>query len=150
MFDVGLQELVVILVVFGPNRLPELARAFARGLGEFRRASEEVRASVGSPLTLNGPAPAASSPVSLTAETPAPPMVPVAPTPESAQIPTFDGSETRAEPYMTKSGSRLFHARGCGWTLCISEPERVYYKPAAEARWQGLQPCPVCEPRDRE
>ena len=47
MFNVGPTELVVILllalVVFGPKKLPEVAKSVGRGLSEFRRASDEVR-----------------------------------------------------------------------------------------------------------
>jgi Tat protein translocase TatB subunit len=47
MFGIGMTELMVIfvigLVVLGPKRLPELARSLGRSLGEFRRASNEVR-----------------------------------------------------------------------------------------------------------
>jgi TatA/E family protein of Tat protein translocase len=50
MFGIGATELGVILVVallvFGPKRLPELARMFGRGIGEFRRASNELRQSL--------------------------------------------------------------------------------------------------------
>jgi len=48
-FGIGAQELIVILVValvvFGPKRLPELARSLGKGLAEFRRASSELRGS---------------------------------------------------------------------------------------------------------
>lgn len=37
--------LVVALVVFGPKRLPELARSLGKGLAEFRRASSDLRGS---------------------------------------------------------------------------------------------------------
>jgi sec-independent protein translocase protein TatB len=47
MFGIGMTELLVILavalIVFGPKRLPELARSLGRALGEFRRASTDLR-----------------------------------------------------------------------------------------------------------
>ena len=50
MFGIGPLEFVVILVmallVLGPKRMPELARTLGRGLGEFRRASSELRQSL--------------------------------------------------------------------------------------------------------
>ena len=50
MFGLGFTEILVILVVallvFGPVRLPELARSLGKGLAEFRRASSDLRRSV--------------------------------------------------------------------------------------------------------
>jgi len=46
MFGIGPSELLVILVVallvLGPKRLPEIARALGKGLAEFRRATADV------------------------------------------------------------------------------------------------------------
>jgi TatA/E family protein of Tat protein translocase len=44
---IGTMELVVILVialmVFGPRKLPELGRSIGKSLGEFKRASNDLR-----------------------------------------------------------------------------------------------------------
>src|SRR5256885_13133310 len=57
MFDIGLQEMLVIgviaLLVFGPSRLPELGRMVGRAMREFRRASDEFRSTVETNLNLN-------------------------------------------------------------------------------------------------
>jgi TatA/E family protein of Tat protein translocase len=47
MFGIGFQEmlliLVVVLIFFGPKRLPDLAKSLGKGLAEFKKASEEVK-----------------------------------------------------------------------------------------------------------
>src|SRR3990172_305875 len=47
MFGIGFQEMIIILVVvlifFGPKRLPDLAKSLGKGLAEFKKASAEVR-----------------------------------------------------------------------------------------------------------
>ncbi len=49
MFNIGLPEMLIILaialIVFGPNKLPELAKAFGKALREFKKATEEVKES---------------------------------------------------------------------------------------------------------
>ena len=49
MFGIGFTELLVILgvalIVFGPKKLPELARSLGKSLAEFRRASTDLRQS---------------------------------------------------------------------------------------------------------
>lgn len=47
MFGIGFEELLVImgiaLIVVGPNKLPDLARAIGRGYAEFKRATNELK-----------------------------------------------------------------------------------------------------------
>ncbi len=45
--SLGLPELLVIfvvaLIVFGPRRLPEIGRTLGKALGEFKKASDELK-----------------------------------------------------------------------------------------------------------
>lgn len=47
MFGLGFSEVLVIcvvaLIVFGPERLPSVARTMGRSLAEFRRAFDEIK-----------------------------------------------------------------------------------------------------------
>lgn len=47
MFDLGFQEIIVIfivaLIVFGPKRLPELARTVGKWVGEIKRGVQAAR-----------------------------------------------------------------------------------------------------------
>ncbi|MBI3029171.1 MAG: twin-arginine translocase TatA/TatE family subunit [Candidatus Rokubacteria bacterium] len=151
MFDIGFQELVLILavalLVFGPRRLPELGRALGRAMREFRRATDEFRSTVETNLHINEPDPIPAAPpeptVSDTVSDTA--AAPVSDTTE----PTADGegsAEAPGEPYLAQRGSRLFHARSCGWAGRIPEPDRLYFKRVSEAREQGFATCPVCDP----
>lgn len=50
MFDIGSQEMLVILIValivIGPKRLPDIAKAFGRAIGEFKRATQEMKKTI--------------------------------------------------------------------------------------------------------
>ena len=45
--SIGMPELIIILVIaliiFGPRKLPELGRSLGKSIGEFKRASNELR-----------------------------------------------------------------------------------------------------------
>ena len=49
--------LIVVLLLFGGKRLPELARSIGKGLAEFRRAAQSVQQDLNSPLVDSPPKP---------------------------------------------------------------------------------------------
>ena len=98
---------VVALLVFGPHKLPELARNLGKSLAEFRRASNDLRRSImeadvpeSAPRPPQGPADEVAA-----AALPAPPValphsVPAAPpiAAPSAATPTPAASADPSEP----------------------------------------------------
>jgi TatA/E family protein of Tat protein translocase len=128
MFNMGLPEILIILaialIVFGPNKLPELARAFGKAMREFKKATEEMKQSfaaetrdlneiksnlqenVLSDLTqeFNGSAePDAETPFSFeaTVSPPASSEVPVTPEEKQGTLPLFSKEGTPASPVKT-------------------------------------------------
>ncbi|MGH7312972.1 MAG: Sec-independent protein translocase subunit TatA/TatB [Candidatus Rokuibacteriota bacterium] len=154
MFDIGLQEILVIsviaLLVFGPAKLPELGRMAGRAMREFRRASDEFRSTVETNLHINDPDPVIQPPAPadtatlLPSETEPQFLEPVSAPEAMAAIPAA------GEPYCAQRGSRLFHRRECSWVGRIPEVERVYLKRMADAREEGFRECPICEPWEPE
>jgi len=52
--------LVIVLIIFGPGRLPELGSAAGKAMREFRKATSELGNEVSSSVNATPPAPAAS------------------------------------------------------------------------------------------
>ena len=50
MFGIGLPELLIImviaLIIIGPSKLPDLAKALGKGMAEFRKATQEIKDSL--------------------------------------------------------------------------------------------------------
>ena len=98
MFGIGFQEMILILVVvlifFGPKRLPDLAKSLGKGLAEFKKASEEVKKGIDEAMKEEAPeekAPkeeAAKAEVSGAAAPPGPPETPVLPFDEKGNAPS--------------------------------------------------------------
>ena len=96
MFGIGGWEMlligVVALLVFGPKRLPELARTMGKGLAEFRRASSDLRRNIDLDLDLeklSAPDPASQPPAQAASpalpETDTKPETDAEPTPDESR-----------------------------------------------------------------
>jgi len=57
MGSLGLPEIIFILVlallIFGPKRLPEIGRTLGKGMAEFRKASNELKRTINTELSLD-------------------------------------------------------------------------------------------------
>lgn len=114
---------IVALVVFGPEKLPELARNFGKVMAEFKRATGDLRSTFeehlreieresdqrrigGATLASASPAAVAATPVStvpaeLNAAEPMPGVVAARPPYEPPDLPSYDDPES----YMYKPGA---------------------------------------------
>ncbi|HRC84467.1 MAG TPA: twin-arginine translocase TatA/TatE family subunit, partial [Thermoanaerobaculia bacterium] len=56
MGPIGLPELLVIMVLalllFGPRKLPEIGRSIGKAVGEFKRASDELKRTLNAEIAL--------------------------------------------------------------------------------------------------
>jgi TatA/E family protein of Tat protein translocase len=57
MGSLGIPEIafifVLALLIFGPKKLPEMGRTLGRGFAEFRKATDELKRSINTELTLD-------------------------------------------------------------------------------------------------
>jgi sec-independent protein translocase protein TatA len=64
-FNIGPAELILVLVIvlliFGPGKLPDVGNAIGRGIREFRKASSDLEDSIRGETTKTPPAEAAST-----------------------------------------------------------------------------------------
>jgi sec-independent protein translocase protein TatA len=82
--------LVVVLIIFGPGRLPELGGAVGKAMREFRKATSELTNEVTNAAQAT-PAQPPPPPVPVSA-----PAAPVAPAAPAADTPQAAGSESQA------------------------------------------------------
>ena len=92
--SLGFPELILIffvaLIVFGPRRLPEIGRSIGKALGEFKRASEELKSSIEREVQveeLKALAPTITAPLTPTVSRTEPVPVVATVVPEAPQVP---------------------------------------------------------------
>ena len=90
---IGMPELIIILtlalIIFGPRKLPELGRSLGKSLGEFKRASNELRNTLDEEIRLEDEQRSAQK-----AATPETPVTPAANPDESANPDQSNEDET--------------------------------------------------------
>lgn len=100
MFGLGFTELllilVVALVVFGPQKLPEIARTLGKTMGELRRTMDEIRYDVSS-MDYDAPR---NTPTNPSGAEDSPAVDPLKPIPEPPKPESLAGTceEARTEP----------------------------------------------------
>ena len=110
--DIGGSELmlimVVILIFFGANKIPELARGLGKGIREFKDASREIRSEIeNAPITNQNRPSDYHQP---TYQQPAAPQTPPAPVAyqhtglDQPEAPTADAYSTPEQPTVTPAG----------------------------------------------
>jgi sec-independent protein translocase protein TatA len=83
--SIGMPELIIILVIaliiFGPRKLPELGRSLGKSIGEFKRASNELRSTLEEEIRIEEQRERTTTAAAATPPSPTPPPVVEQPTP---------------------------------------------------------------------
>lgn len=122
MFGLGVQELILILVLvlifFGAEKIPQLAKSLGKGISEFHQAQREVKHE----LLREEVEPAAA----LETETPSEPA--------PAVCPACQGRTAAGSLYCSQCGERMPFLPACGVCHRSLQPEEKYCPNCGQAR----------------
>lgn len=100
--SIGMPELLIIfviaLIIFGPRKLPELGRSLGRSLGEFKRASNELRSTLEDEIRIEEQRESQAARATAAAATEAPTPGQNGPTPVTPVTSTADASADLSNP----------------------------------------------------
>ncbi len=65
--------LIIVLIMFGAKKIPELAKGLGTGIKEFKKATKEVTDEISNADTTSTPPPAKIPPANTTAQSPSSP-----------------------------------------------------------------------------
>jgi sec-independent protein translocase protein TatA len=65
--------LIIVLVLFGAKKIPELAKGLGKGINEFKKATREVSDEISNSDGSNPPPPKTNPPANTTAQSQTPP-----------------------------------------------------------------------------
>jgi TatA/E family protein of Tat protein translocase len=112
MGPLGFPELIIIfvvaLLVFGPRKLPELGRSLGKGLSEFKRASNDLRATLDDEIRDEERRTALATPPAAVSSVATPPVgTSIDPAPAGSSdhaVVADDGQDVDAEPETVARG----------------------------------------------
>jgi sec-independent protein translocase protein TatB len=107
MFGIGMPELILILavalIVIGPKKLPDMARSLGRALGEFKKATRELKETIDIEGSVSNNKPGSDDVKktdSAAPPDPAPLPAPQPPSPDQEKTDDQPGKKTPIDPEM--------------------------------------------------